>query len=68
MPWLHLFAARRFTQVRARKLAEAAAAVNELLLQASGLVNTALAAPGATAAQVTGLVSQVRMPRCMSIR
>lgn len=57
---------RRFTQVRARKLAEATAAVNELLLQASGLVNTALAAPGATAPQVTDLVSQVGLPPFLS--
>jgi hypothetical protein len=47
--------------VRARKLAEAVAAVNELLLQASSSVNTALAAPDATAGQLTDLMSQVRM-------
>lgn len=50
----------RFTQVRARKLAEAVAAVNELLMQANGLVNTALAVPDATASQLDELVSQVR--------
>lgn len=48
----------RFTQVRARKLAEAVAAVNELLLQASSSVNRALAAPDATAGQLTDLMSQ----------
>jgi hypothetical protein len=45
--------------VRARKLAEAAAAVNELLMQANTLVNTALSAPDATATQLNELVSQV---------
>ena len=57
---LRFAAGCRFTQVRARKLAEAAAAVNELLMQANGLVNQALAAPDATAAQLDELVSQVR--------
>lgn len=54
------FSACRFAQVRARKLAEAVAAVNELLMQANSMVNTALAAPDVTAAQLTGLISQVR--------
>lgn len=35
-----------FAQVRARKLAEAAATVNELLLKASTLVSSALATDG----------------------
>ncbi|WIA21574.1 hypothetical protein OEZ85_000766 [Tetradesmus obliquus] len=38
--------AARFAQVRARKLAEAAATVNELLLKASTLVSSALATDG----------------------
>lgn len=49
----------RFAQVRARKLAEAAGFVNELLLKATSLVSTALAAEGAEAEGVQALLTKV---------
>lgn len=45
--------------MRARKLAEATAAVNELLMAGNSLVNTALSAPDASAARLGELMSQV---------
>jgi hypothetical protein len=50
---------RRYTQVRARKLAEAAAIVNELLLKASTLVSSALASETAQPKDVLDLLAQV---------
>ncbi|WIA42000.1 hypothetical protein OEZ86_009298 [Tetradesmus obliquus] len=48
----------RFAQVRARKLAEAAATVNELLLKASTLVSSALAADGSDPQRVQEVLAQ----------
>jgi hypothetical protein len=49
----------RFTQVRARKLAEAAAIVNELLLKASTLVSSVLASDSAQPKDVQEVLAQV---------
>jgi hypothetical protein len=56
---LLLFALCSFTQVRARKLAEAAAIVNELLLKASTLVSSALASDNAQPKDVQEVLAQV---------
>eukprot|EP00878_Enallax_costatus_P011998 GHUV01012526.1.p1 GENE.GHUV01012526.1~~GHUV01012526.1.p1 ORF type:complete len:590 (+),score=213.14 GHUV01012526.1:1233-3002(+) len=48
----------RYAQVRARKLAEAAAIVNEMLLKASSLVSAALAADGAEPEEVQALLAK----------
>lgn len=50
----------RFSQLRARKLAEAAAQVAKLLLGGNQVVNAALAAPDATPEQLQQLLGQVR--------
>jgi hypothetical protein len=47
--------------VRARKLAEAAAIVNELLLKASTLVSSALASDSAQPKDVQEVLAQVRV-------
>lgn len=54
----------RFAQVRARKLAEAAAIVNEMLLKATNLVSMALAAEGAEPEDVQALLAKVCFACC----
>jgi hypothetical protein len=49
----------RFAQIRARKLAEAAAMVNELLLKASKMVTAAMSDDDASPYAVQQLLSQV---------
>jgi hypothetical protein len=54
--WGHLLpkTTRRFAQVRARKLAEAAASVNDLLLSASSALAAAATTPAAASARNGG--------------